>query len=100
MLLHLILFAIFLPIVVIHYMRQCSRALLMWDRAWMTGKPFLISPCHPSSLSSRAMVTAKSYGRPASSLKLIILAILMWFLFVAYFNIVSVGQIFHFHAQL
>lgn len=96
----LILFAIFLPIAGVHYVRQCSRALLRWDHAWMTGKPFLVSPCHPLSLSSRAMVTAKSYERPASSLKLIILAILMWFLFVACFNMVSVGKIFHFPAQL
>jgi len=76
----LILFAIFLPIVGIHYMRQCSRALLRWDHAWLRGKPFSVSPCHLLSLSSRAMVTAKSYKKPAASLTLIILAILMWFL--------------------
>lgn len=96
----LILLAIFLPIIGISYMRQRSRALLRWDRAWITGKPFLVSPCHSLSLSSRAMVTTKSYKRPASSLKLIILAILMWFLFVACLNMVSVGKIFHFPAQL
>lgn len=87
----LILFAIFLFIIEIHYIRQCSRALLRWDHAWMTGKPFLINAYYLLSLS-KSNVTAKSYKRPVSSLKLIVLVILMWFLFVACFNIMSAGM--------
>lgn len=54
----------------------------------------------PIILVLKSNVTAKSYKRPASCLKLIALAILMWFLFVACFNIVSVGKVFHSPAQL
>lgn len=96
----LILSAIFFPITWIHYMRQCSRALLRQDHAWMTGKLFLLSLYHPLPLSSRVMVTAKSYKSLASSWTLIILVILVWFLFVACSSIVSVSKIFHFPAQL
>lgn len=95
----LILSAIFLSSIEIHHMRQCSRALLRWDQAPMTGKPFLISPCYPLFLS-KSSVTAKSYKRPVSSLKLTVMATLMWFLFVTCFNIVSSGKVFHSPSQL